>query len=351
MRLKKSLITFIALGIFLSQAACSGSSGGSASSRSDYAADSYSDYSQDSYEDYSEEAAEDYDAADSEELEVSEDGEILNTASKKTSNLNLDMLVYRCDVTIDTLDYEKSYDDLLKLISEYGGFVESSEYTDNGSNYSYYYIESSDKHLECNITARIPSDKYDKFTSEFSGLGDVRSMSANVENVTQEYTDSETALKIYREQEKRYIAMIADADASYAMELQTQLTELEIKIAKLESRMQNIRNDVAYSYVDVRLREVEKYTLHDTTDTFSMRMKDNLSESWTNFLDFLESVLRFFIYMWYYIILLILIIVLSRKAHRAWRAKHPKKEVRNKKYQAIYKHEEIEEDIDNKKED
>ena len=344
---KKVIVTGLGFVFLLSQTACSGGGGSTSAvqSKSDgagFAINSESagisdyGYNENYSEDYSYDESEVYDDSDSNATidDVDLDKVSEESTNKKGSNLNLDMLIYRCDVSIDTLKYQESYDALQKLISDYGGFIESSNYSDNGSTYSYYYIEDSDKHLECSINARIPSDKYEEFIKEFGGIGDIRSFNSNVENVTQEYTDSETALKIYREQEKRYIAMIADADPSYAMQLQNELTELEIKIAQLESRMQNIRNDVAYSYVNITLREVEKYSLHGKTDTFVMRLKDNWSDSWQQFRNFLEAVLTFIIYAWYYVVLIIVIIVLVRKGNKAWRKKHPKKE--QTRYYPVY---------------
>ena len=325
----KVCLCFAAALLFFSQAGCGGSSysGNSA----DYSA--VKEESAAAGEGLSDAAADEYQYDDADENGAEYDGteDLDEEVSAQTANIDLDMLVYRCNVNIDTLDYKNSYASLLKLIDKYQGFIESSDYSDGGSAYTYYYIEPSDKHSECTITTRIPSKQYEKFISSFGDLGDVRSMNANVENVTQEYKDSKTALKIYREQEKRYISMIADADPSYALELQNELSDLEIKIAQLESRIQNIKNDVAYSYVTINLREVEKYSLHGNTDTFTMRLKDSWSDSWQSFCGFLESVLIFFIYAWYYIVLIIIIVVVVRKLRKAWRKKHPAREKRHKK--------------------
>jgi hypothetical protein len=141
--------------------------------------------------------------------------------------------------------------------------------------------------------------------------------------MNQEYTDANTALEIYKEQEKRYISMIATADESYALQLEQNLSELEVKIAQLESQIKTIETDVAYSYIDITIREVEKYSLHDNTNTFTMRMKDNFSGSWDAFLGFLESILTFIIYAWYYIVILIAIIIFI--------SKHTKKKSKIKK--------------------
>ena len=238
-------------------------------------------------------------------------GETIDDLAQKAGGavkFKKEMLVYRCNLSIDTLDYETSLSDFKKLLKEYDCFIETENYSDNGDNYSYYYIEQSGKHSQYTATVRVPSEKYGAFLDSMGSIGDIRSKNSNVENLNQEYTDTETALKIYREQEKRYIAMIKDADDSYALQLQQQLTELEIKIAQLESRKNQIETDVAYSYVNLTLREVQKYSAHGKTDTFMMRLQDNISDSWDTFLNVLETLLTIFIYVWYYLVIVLVIV-------------------------------------------
>lgn len=250
-------------------------------------------------------------AESAENASEADTGETLDDLAEKAGGavkLKKEMLVYRCNLSIDTLDYKTSLSDFKKLLQEYDCFIETENYSDNGDNYSYYYIEDSGKHSQYTATVRVPSEKYESFLDSMGSIGDIRSKNSNVENLNREYTDTETALKIYREQEKRYIAMIKDADDSYALQLQQQLTELEIKIAQLESRKNQIETDVAYSYVNLTLREVQKYSAHGKTDTFMMRLKDHISDSWDTFLNVMETLLTIFIYVWYYLVIVLAIV-------------------------------------------
>lgn len=252
-------------------------------------------------------------------------GDELAKASEKGSvKLQKEMLVYRCRISIDTLDYDTSLSDLKQLLSEYECFIETENYSDNGENYSYYYIEDSGKHAQYTATIRVPSGKYDAFLEEMGSIGDVRNKNSSVENLNQEYTDTETALKIYKEQEKRYIQMIKDADDSYALQLQQQLTELEIKIAQLESGKRKMEMDVAYSYVDLTLREVQKYSPHGKTDTFMMRLRDSFSGSWSTFLNVMETLLTIVIYVWYYLVIILLIVLFAVRQSKKSQAKRMK---------------------------
>lgn len=257
------------------------------------------------------ESASEADAGAVENASEAGTGETLDELAEKAGGavtLKKEMLVYRCNISIDTLDYQTSLSDFKKLLKEYDCFIETENYSDNGDDYSYYYIEESGKHSRYTATVRVPSEKYESFLDSMGSIGDIRSKNSNVENLNREYTDTDTALKIYREQEKRYIAMIKDADDSYALQLQQQLTELEIKIAQLESRKNQIETDVAYSYVDLTLREVQKYSAHGKTDTFTMRLKDHVSDSWDTFLNVMETLLTIFIYVWYYLVIVLVIV-------------------------------------------
>ena len=242
------------------------------------------------------------------------------------------MLVYRCNLNLDTLDFDKTTIGIKSLIDEMGGFIESEAYSDNGGTYSYYYVDDDEKHNTYKATIRIPSSKYDDFIDSVGSLGDVRSKDSNVENMTQEYTDAKTALQIYQEKEKRYISMISTAtDEVVAMQLEKELTDLEIQIAQLKTRMENIENDVAYSYVELSVSEVRKYSSHGgVKSTFMQRLLDTFKETYSDFFNFLEELLFLIIRLFPYVVLLGFITLGVVKCIKIRRKKRPKKEHNDK---------------------
>lgn len=230
-----------------------------------------------------------------------------------SSELNTDMLVYSCRLAIDTLDYEKSVQTFRSMLTAAGGFVENENFTD-GQSSSSYYIEEQDKNRMYTATVRVPHDKYDEFLNGADQLGDVRSRTSDVQNMKQEYTDLGTTLQIYEAKEKRYIEMLATIkDDEHAITVEKELTELQVQIAKLKSRMNEIRTDVAYSTIEIQIHQVAKYEERSTpkrTDTFFQRLGNTVRDTWKHFLVFLEALLFFIIRVSPYLVIIVCIIVI-----------------------------------------
>ncbi len=224
--------------------------------------------------------------------------------------INKDMLIYTCDLKIDTLDYESSVSTFKTMLDSVGGFVEKENYSDGQSSDS-YYVEESKKSKRYRATVRVPKDKYEDFLNGAPQLGDIRTKSSNVENVSQEYNDLNTSLKIYEAKEQRYIKMLADIkDDNQAVTIEKELTQLQIQIAQLKTRMNTIQTDVDYSTINITIREVSKYEEEPAkTDTFGQRLSTTIKSSWSHFLTFLEVMLFLFIKLCPYMLLFVLLLL------------------------------------------
>ncbi|MBO6214552.1 MAG: DUF4349 domain-containing protein [Lachnospiraceae bacterium] len=321
---KKALIVFMASTLLL--AGCGGGSYSSSadsfdgginsfevaeSAAEDY---SYDDYSTDDYEyeeSYDSEYEEDYseDRID-EELQV-EDKEV----STSGAAVNEEKLVYTCNVSIDTLEYDGALSRLKELLKQYDGFLESENYSDgNDYSYDYYYVEPSEKHRNYSATYRVPTANYEAMLSDMEQIGDMRSKSANVDNLTQEYSDLGITLDVLQQTYDRYSALMETAtDEEYILQIQEKLTDTQIRIEQVKSRMNVINRDVAYSTIYVTLREVREYEAEpEPTDTFVQRLISTVKDSFSVFLSFLEGLLFLIIRLLPFAILGLLIFLLVR---------------------------------------
>ncbi len=227
---------------------------------------------------------------DGNEVRSSDDIDLDSTVKEKSaatsSTINKDMLVYRGSLTLESTDFDKSYDTIKKMIKEYDAFVESENLsTLNSYNNLRTYTAS----------IRVASAKYEDFMTGAGNAATLKSKNSNAENVSQEYSDTAKALEIYEAKEERYIKQIETIkDEKALIELEESLTELQIKIAQLKTRKSQIETDVAYSYVNINLTEVKVIEEgHDST--FAERLRATLKESGSTFLSFLESLLFFLI--------------------------------------------------------
>lgn len=220
-------------------------------------------------------------------------------------SVNKEMLVYSCTISIDVLDFKNALDTFKTSLDSYGGFIESENYSDGGYGGRYYYADS-EKWQTYTATVRVPSKNYDAFCNSAAQLGDLRSKNADVQNLSSEYSDLATTLEIYEAKEARYIALLAEiTDDEYAVAIERELTDVQIQIASIKTRMNEIQTDVAYSYVYITINEVKEYTAEPVkTDTFFERLSATVSDAASGFLDFLETLLYIIIYLFPYLVLI-----------------------------------------------
>ncbi len=246
------------------------------------------------------------------------------TEKTGTGKIDKEMLVYRGELSVDTLDFNTSVSNFKSLINEKGGFIESESYTDNYSNNSYYAVDESSKHNMYTATVRVPSNAYDEVMNSATNLGDVRSRYSNASNVTQQYSTYQSQLEIYETEYNRYLTLLESAtDDEYALMIENELFDIQIQIADLKSGITNIENDVAYSYIDITIKEVSEYEEEpEKTDTFFDRFKNTCKDSWDGFLEAMEEFLFWIIINIYGIIIFVVIVLLI---WRFWRKKRNKR--------------------------
>lgn len=236
--------------------------------------------------------------------------------------VNQEMLVYSCNISIDVLEFDRAVNDFKSRIEQYGGFIENENFSDDGG-YSQWYYENTEKWHTYSATVRIPSSNYDAFCNSAADLGDVRSKSANVTNVSQEYYDLQTELEIYEAKEERYINLLATVtEDEYAVAIEKELTELQIQIAKIKTRMNTIDTDVAYSTIYMNINEVKEYRAEPIqTETFFQRLGNTLEETGAGFVEFLEwllfAIIKIFPYAAFVGIIVTVVIVIRRKRKAA----------------------------------
>lgn len=243
--------------------------------------------------------------------------------------MDTDMLVYHCEITIDTLEFDQSVADFKAALESSEGFVEKESYYDNYHSGG-YYVEEEKKNRTYEATVRVPSDRYSEFLDGAESLGDVRTQNAYAENVSPEYTDLKTALEIYEAKETRYINLLSTiTDDQYALEVERELMDIEIEIAKLKTRMNQIRTDVVYSYINMTIREVREYAKIKSEDTFGQRMLNRISDSWHLFLNVAEGLLVIFIMLFPYLLIVVILLLLLLFLNRRYKKKVQKRKQQN----------------------
>ena len=219
-------------------------------------------------------------------------------------------IVYRADVSMQTLEYDKTVAGIRTKIRESGGFSESeSEYD---KDYNWYYESSSSRNTRTlNITARIPSEKFEAFLNSLSGDGKILSKSVNAENISQTYANKESYKKALEKEQERLLAMMDKAETIDEMiAVESRLSEVERQLNIYKTDLSAMDKDVEYSTINISVEEVRRYT--EEVQTFSFREKVGFAfhDAISSFQKFCEDIILYVVGHFPYLILLAIVLIL-----------------------------------------
>lgn len=200
-------------------------------------------------------------------------------------------LIRTCQIDAETLDFDKTTDNIVASIQNFGGYIESQ--SSRGSSYS-----SSGSHRYLSLTVRIPAESFGDFVNSLDGIMNVTRCTSNAENVTEAYYDTEarlTTLKAERESLQKMMASIDNSrEYEFWLTMQTRLSEIEQDIASLEAKLRTYDSRVSYSTVSISLTEVATLT-DDGTNTFGDRVSEAFTASWQAFVKFWQDAAVFIV--------------------------------------------------------
>ncbi len=199
---------------------------------------------------------------------------------------NPEKIIYSGDATVETTEFDKSVAALEAMIEKEGGFIESSSV--NGSNY-YDSSRGYASKRSASYTLRIPSAKFNTLMSSLSDIGNVPYTHTYTENVTAQYYDTQARLNALQAQETRLIEMLKIAETvENIITIEDKLSDVRYRIDSLQSSLNNWDRKVAYSTLNVTVKEVQVYT-PETVTKLSYGQK-----LWRTFTDALENTGEFF---------------------------------------------------------
>lgn len=192
-------------------------------------------------------AEEDYDTAAGTVLE--ERGTTV-TAGEDTVEVESEnrKLIKTVSLDVETKDYDGLLASLEAQIKELGGYVENLDCY--GSSYRNAYI-----------TARIPTGKLDGFVSRVGEEANITSRSESVEDVTLQYVDLDSHIRMLQEEQERLLELLETAETVEDMiTIESRLGEIRYQLESMNSQLRTIDNQVDYSTVHISIDEVVELT-------------------------------------------------------------------------------------------
>lgn len=254
-----------------------------------------------------------------------------------------EMLVFRCTISLDTLNFEESVTALKTKIAEYHGFVERENQSDGNDSNGRYLLDEEDKDYYYTATIRIPSEYYESFVSAASGIGTLRSKNSSVDNVATRYGTLKSDLEIYEAEYDRYLKQYNETeDETIALQIQRELRDLAITISDIKTQMSILESDVAYSYVTITIHKVSEKEIiekveeeEEEDNSFGARLSRTAKGSWNKLLGFLQGIVLFFVASWWVLLLLAIILgLIVFLTKRGIKKSNEKAEARRKELEA-----------------
>ena len=264
---------------------------------------------------YSMEAAEEVDAeeaayddyADAEEK--SADVETQDTSVTNKSQKIIKRYYYESE----TEAFDTSFTYLKESISKYNGYITSSEVDG-----------TSERRLH--LTARVPAEVSDTFVNELGNLGTVVSQSETAEDVTLQYSDTESRIESLKVEQKRLNELLEKAESlENIIALEDRLTEVRYELESYQSQKNMYDDLITYSTINITLKEVN-YTVVVDDSTFISRIVTGLKATFRDIKnDLADFVVWLIVTLPYILIWSAVIFIIVKVIRRLIRRRHNKK--------------------------
>ncbi|NBJ16491.1 MAG: DUF4349 domain-containing protein [Dehalobacter sp. 4CP] len=123
-----------------------------------------------------------------------------------------------------------------------------------------YVAESTRTNYDDSVTAflslRIPSEQFETFKNSISQFGIVVNEHQNTEDVSMAYFDTETRLRSWEAQEKRYLEILQKANSvEDILKIENSLAVVRQEIESLKGQLKYYDNRVEYSQVTINIEQ------------------------------------------------------------------------------------------------
>lgn len=173
-------------------------------------------------------------------------------------------VIRRGDAVLRVDQVKDAAKQVLDIVKKHKGFVQSS---------SEQFVTNSPI---MTMEVRVPAESLDVFLTELEKVGTLLSRSTNSEDVTMQVVDVEARLKSMRLEEEAYRRILLQAKKiPDVLQVQQRLTEIRGQIESLQAQYNVLREQVAYSTVNITLQQ---------SAAFESELQDKgwLGETWAS---------------------------------------------------------------------
>lgn len=184
------------------------------------------------------------------------DASVVNTTKAQSETMRQDTgrkLIRDANLSMETKEFDRTVPRIEEQVSQFGGYIERME--ESGNSYR------STSRRSAYFTARIPSDQLDDFLNIVDGLGNVTRKNLSTRDVTSNYVDIESRLKVLETEKESLQKIMASAENTVDMlETQSRLYDVIEEIEAYEAQKRTYDSLIAFSTVTIDVQEVVELT-------------------------------------------------------------------------------------------
>ncbi len=148
------------------------------------------------------------------------------------------------EVEVPAGTLQERYAKFKSMIASNGGQVTSSDY------------QESDTTKEYNIQVKIPPSKFENLAGLLQGIGTVKAMNTNVQDVSEQYVDIDTRIKNLQIQRTELLKLFErNGTLEDVLAVENEVTRVQTEIEDYQNQKLNIDRQAATSSVWVRIYE------------------------------------------------------------------------------------------------
>lgn len=166
-------------------------------------------------------------------------------ADSKTDTRPLDdtrKVIYNASSSIDVKNMKAAYDSVINKTETFGGYIANSNINEDYSEF----------------TVRIPAEKFNDFLSFLNTIGEKRNITTSTDDITEQYTDTQSSLRNLKAQEEQLLLIMKKADkVDDILKVQSELSKVRGDIESLQGRINMWDKLLSMSTISIRLNKIQ----------------------------------------------------------------------------------------------
>ena len=191
-------------------------------------------------------------------------------------------IIKTVSIQAETKAFDAAVSSINDYVTEFGGYIESSEQSGKSLDYAGRYYERYARY-----TLRIPANNLESFIGKVGDTLNIVNNNGKIDDISPQYYDIVSRLETLEAEKEALQKMYEKADTiDYMLQVQQRLYDVIEEIEAYNTQLNYYKSQVAYSTVHLSVSEVIEYTdIIEKPKTYGEELKATFVESWKDFAD------------------------------------------------------------------